>query len=77
MQDINKLVSSDRKSSILAMGSILGPIILTFTVLNLGFIRPNYSHSMQLMSELGEVGASNAIFMNLLASYSLSSCMRS
>ena len=65
MWDIDKLVSSDRKRSVLAIGSILGPIILTFTVLILGFIRPNYSHSMQLMSELGEVGAPNAIFMNV------------
>jgi hypothetical membrane protein len=65
MWDRNKLASSDQKRSILAMGSILGPIILTFTVVVLGFIRPDYSHSMQLMSELGEVGAPNAIFMNL------------
>jgi hypothetical membrane protein len=66
MQDINNLTSSDRSLRILAMGSILGPIILTFTVVVLGFIRPDYSHSLQLMSELGETGAPTAIFMNLV-----------
>jgi hypothetical membrane protein len=65
MWDIDKLVSSDRKHGILAIGSILGPIVLAVTVVVLGFIQPDYSHSLQLMSELGEVGAPNAIFMNV------------
>ncbi len=65
MWNRNNLTSSDRKRGILAIGSILGPVILIFTVMVLGFIRPDYSHSMQLMSELGEVGAPNAVFMNL------------
>lgn len=56
---------SDRKLSVLVIGSIVGPIIFTFAVIVLGLIRPGYSHFMQLMSELGEVGAPNASVMNL------------
>ena len=56
---------SDRILSALAIGSIFGPIIFTFTVIVLALIRPGYSHFIQLMSELGEVGAPNAIIMNL------------
>jgi hypothetical membrane protein len=71
MRDINKRTNSDRSRRILAIGSILGPIILMVTVVVLGFIRPDYSHSMQLMSELGEVGVPNGIFMKLASYHSL------
>ena len=58
-------IKSDRKLSVLAIGSITGTVIFTFAVIVLGFIRPGYSHFIHLMSELGEVGAPNAIIMNL------------
>ena len=55
----------DRKISFLALGSIIGPILFTIIVIVLGHLRPGYSHISQLMSELGEVGAPNAVIMNL------------
>ena len=54
-------VSSQR---VLAICGIIGPILYTIVVIVLGLLRPGYSHVAQSMSELGEVGAPNAIIMN-------------
>jgi len=45
--------------------SIAGPIIYAIVVLILASLRPGYNHITQFMSELGETGGSNAIFMNV------------
>ena len=56
----------DRLSRYLAFGAIIGPIIFTIVAFSLASIRPGYSHISQLFSELGEIGAPNAIVMNTL-----------
>jgi len=57
---------SGRKIRYLNLGAVIGPIIFTIVVFSLAFMRPGYSHVSQLMSELGETGAPNAIVMNTL-----------
>ncbi len=51
----------DRTLSLLAVCGIVGPILFTVVVIVLGLVRIGYSHVTQLMSELGEAGAPNAI----------------
>jgi hypothetical membrane protein len=48
------------------MCGILGPIIYTMVLLNLGFFTSDYNHITQYMSELGAVDAPNALMMNVL-----------
>lgn len=52
--------------TILAVCGIIGPIIYTTVLFTLGLLQPSYNHVTQYMSELGEVGAPNAIIMNTL-----------
>ena len=56
----------DKVTRYLAFGAIIGPIIFTLVAFSLASIRPEYSHISQLLSELGEIGAPNAIVMNTL-----------
>ena len=50
---------------VLAVCGIIGPVLFTIVLVTLGLLRPGYSHITQSMSELGEVGAPNAIIMNI------------
>ena len=54
----------DSTQRLLAICGIIGPILYAIVVIILGFLQPGYSHVTQSMSELGEVGAPNAIIMN-------------
>lgn len=49
----------------LAMCGVLGPIIFTLVLLNLGLFEPGYNHVTQYMSELGAVDVPNALLMNV------------
>ena len=49
---------------VLALGGVAGPALFTLVVLVCAALRPNYSHSMQVMSALGETGGPNALLMN-------------
>ncbi len=40
---------------VLALGGVAGPALFTLVVLVCAALRPNYSHSMQVMSALGEL----------------------
>lgn len=55
----------DRVQVFLAACGIAGPLLYVSVVVILGFLRPGYDHVTQLVSELGEVGAPNAIVMNI------------
>ena len=48
----------------LAVCGIVGPILYTIVMIAIGLLRPGYNHLTQFMSELGEVGGTNAIIMN-------------
>lgn len=50
---------------LLAACGIAGPLIFVTVVAILGFIRPDYSHATQLVSELGEPGEPYAMIMNV------------
>ena len=54
----------DSTLSLLAICGIIGPILYSIMLITLGLFRPGYNHVTQIMSELGEVGAPNAIIMN-------------
>jgi hypothetical membrane protein len=49
----------------LAMCGVIGPIIYTLVLFNLGLFEPGYNHITQYMSELGAVDESNAWLMNV------------
>jgi hypothetical membrane protein len=49
---------------ILALGGVAGPVVFTLVVLVGAALRPDYDHSMQVMSALGETGGPNALLMN-------------
>jgi hypothetical membrane protein len=55
---------SNRVSSMLAICGIITPISYTIVVIALGFLWSGYNHVTQFISELGGVGAPNAIIMN-------------
>lgn len=55
----------NRVQVILAACGIAGPVLYASVVIVLGFLRPGYDHLTQVISELGEVGAPNAIVMNI------------
>jgi len=46
---------------VLAVCGIIGPVLFTGLVVIISYLRPGYSHMSQAISELGEVGAPNAI----------------
>ena len=48
----------------LALGGVAGPVVFAGVVLVCAALRPGYSHSMQVMSALGETGGPNALLMN-------------
>ena len=50
---------------LLAFYAIIGPILLTVLIIVLGFFQLGYNHILQYISELGAVGAPNAIVMNV------------
>lgn len=56
----------DRIQILLAVSGILGPILFTIVWVVLGSIQPGYDHLTQTISELGAVGAPNAIIMNAI-----------
>jgi hypothetical membrane protein len=49
----------------LAMCGVLGPVLYTLVLFNLGLFEPGYSHVAQYMSELGAVDAPHAVLMNV------------
>lgn len=51
---------------VLALGGVAGPILFALVVVVCAALRPDYSHSMQVMSALGETGGPNALLMNAL-----------
>lgn len=53
----------DGALSLLAVCGISGPVIYAVVVIILGLLRPGYNRVIQVMSELGEVGAPNAIII--------------
>ena len=53
-----------------AICGIIGPITFTIVVSVLGLLYPAYNHAAQYVSELGAIGAPNAIIMNI-AGFSL------
>lgn len=55
----------DSTQRLLAICGIIGPIFYTIVVITLGLLQPSYNHFTQSMSELGAVGAPNAITMNI------------
>src|SRR3990170_1860649 len=55
----------DGISRLLAICGIIGPIFFTTVVVTLALLRPGYSHLAQAISELGEVGAPNAIVQDI------------
>ncbi len=56
---------TDRIQLVLASCGIAAAVLETSIVLVLGLLRPGYDHLTQLISELGEVGAPNAIVMDV------------
>ncbi len=44
-----------------ALCGVIAPILFTIIVIILGLLRPDYSHVSQAISELGSVGAPNAV----------------
>lgn len=48
-----------------AVCGIIAPVMFTTVLVTLGLLRPGYSHISQAGSELGEVGAPNAIIMDI------------
>jgi hypothetical membrane protein len=50
---------------IMAVISIMAPLLYASVLLIVGFFHPNYNHITQFMSELGALQAPNAIIMNV------------
>lgn len=50
----------------LALGGIVGPLLFAATVIIVGFLRPDYDHTRQFISELGEAGGEFSSLMNYL-----------
>ncbi len=49
---------------VLALGGVAGPVLFATAVVACAALRPEYSHTTQLMSELGETDGSHAYLMN-------------
>lgn len=62
---ISRKPGTDRVQVVLALCGLAGPLLYASVVIILGFLRPGYDHFTQVISELGEVGAPNAIVMNI------------
>lgn len=50
----------------LALGGVFGPLLFTLTFIICAWLRSEYSHMHQLISELGATGTPNADFMNFV-----------
>ncbi len=48
----------------LALGGVVGPVILVVVIVVCGALRPDYSHLHQFISELGATGTTHAAVMN-------------
>ena len=55
----------EKHQKILAICGIIAPIIFAIIVIIAGFLRPDYSHLTDFVSELGAVGAPNAIIQRI------------
>ena len=60
-------MQKDSLTRLLAICGIVGPILFIVVILVFGLLRPGYDPIRQYMSELGEVGAPNAIAYNMPA----------
>ena len=60
-------IQSDSLTRLLAICGTVGPILFIVVILIFGLLRPGYDPIRQYMSELGEVGAPNAIEYNMPA----------
>lgn len=49
---------------VLLLGGVVGPAFFTTAVLIAAALRPDYDHSMQVMSALGATGSPNSLVMN-------------
>lgn len=61
----DKKAKTDSTLRILAVSGIIAPIIFAVVVIILGFLEPGYSHLTQAISELGQIGATNAVVQNV------------
>jgi hypothetical membrane protein len=61
-----KLNISDKTQKLMIFTGIIGPIVYAMIVILLGLFEPGYNHITQSMSELGAVGAKNAVIMNTI-----------
>jgi hypothetical membrane protein len=50
--------------NLFAIFGIIGPILITILMIILGFFQQDYNHIQDYISELGAIGAPNAIIMN-------------
>jgi hypothetical protein len=64
-------MQNDSLTRLLAICGIVGPILFIVVILVFGLLRPGYDPIRQQMSELGEVGAPNAIAFNMAAYFLL------
>ena len=64
-------IQNDSLTRLLAICGIVGPILFIVVILVFGLLRPGYDPIRQQMSELGEVGAPNAIAFNMAAYFLL------
>lgn len=62
---VGRKPGTDRVQAVLALSGIAGPLLYASVVIILGLLRSGYDHLTQVISELGEVGAPNAIVMNV------------
>ena len=66
--EVVRISQEVRKDNFLRLSAVLGmiaPITFVATVIILGAIRPGYSHISQEISQLGEIGSSNAIIQDV------------
>jgi len=64
---IHGQVRTGSLARLLALCGVIAPILFILAILIFGLIRPGYSPTRQHISELGEVGAPNAIAFNMTA----------
>lgn len=69
---MTKMNRVSRRSRLLSVGGVLGPLVYTAAVILGGLIRPGYSHISQPISELIARGAPNKALLNpVFAAYNL------
>lgn len=62
---MSKCGVQSNNTQLLAICGIIGPALYTLVMIIIGLLRPGYNPITQHMSELGEVGGSNAMIMNI------------